>query len=343
MPTDIKTWQLVDGKLDEIVSTLAEEGRTEVFDLERWIESNPSIIGPDLTIIGKQVLTKSGPLDLLAIDKGGNLVVVELKRGALPRDALAQAVDYASDIADWSLEKVSEVCTKYTDKSLEDVLSETFPDIDLTGININEAQRIVLVGFDVEPSLERMVSWLSGNYSVNINAVLLKYLKTRSGDELLARTSVISEQVEQERVRRKKFEIPMSDEPGDYEKAQLRQLLRKYLSQDLYSSRRMKDVLLPVCLERGRVSRDDLRKEFVKQGQAESISQAGYFMSLISQQIGMAKNDFLRQVIGYEYPNNPWEKDNYHIRDEYREPVKEVLATLSEEDKGNVTLHGETV
>jgi hypothetical protein len=29
----------------------------------------------------------------------------------------------------------------------------------------------------------------------------------------------------------------------------------------------------------------------------------------------MAKNDFLRQVIGYEYPNYPWEKDNYSIRD----------------------------
>ena len=30
--------------------------------------------------------------------------------------------------------------------------------------------------------------------------------------------------------------------------------------------------------------------------------------------MGMEKNDFLRQVIGYEYPTNEWEKDNYFIR-----------------------------
>jgi len=31
---------------------------------------------------------------------------------------------------------------------------------------------------------------------------------------------------------------------------------------------------------------------------ADHGNQAGYFLSLISQQMGLAKNDFLRQVIG---------------------------------------------
>jgi hypothetical protein len=46
----------------------------------------------------------------------------------------------------------------------------------------------------------------------------------------------------------------------------------------------------------------------------------------------MEKNDFLRQVISYEYPNpnNPWQKDNYGVRDDYRELVKEVLQELGD-------------
>ena len=101
MTTNIKTWQIIDGKLQSVDSTLSEQGRTETYDLETWIASNPAIINPDLVIIGRQVTTKSGPLDLLAIDRSGNLVIIELKRAMLPRDALAQAIDYASDIKDY--------------------------------------------------------------------------------------------------------------------------------------------------------------------------------------------------------------------------------------------------
>ncbi len=83
MATEIKTWQILDGKLLSIETNLAQEGRTEPYDLEKWIISNPSIVGSDLVIIGKQVITKSGPLDLLAIDKSENTVIIELKRERL--------------------------------------------------------------------------------------------------------------------------------------------------------------------------------------------------------------------------------------------------------------------
>lgn len=118
MATEIKTWQILDGKLEPIESKMAQEGRTEPYDLEEWIVSNPSIVSSDLVIIGKQVQTKSGPLDLLALDKSGNTVIIELKRDKLPREALAQAIDHASDIAYWSIDKLSEVCIKLNNKSL---------------------------------------------------------------------------------------------------------------------------------------------------------------------------------------------------------------------------------
>jgi len=328
MSTEIKTWQIIDGKLKAVDSNLIRENRTEQFDLEEWIASNPSIIGPDLIIIGRQVQTKSGPLDLLGIDKTGNLIVIELKRDRLPREALAQAIDYASDLSDWDIDRISEICLKYTEKSLEDILNEQFPDTSLENLSINETQRIILVGFSIDSSLERMINWLSDKYSVNINAILLNYIKTQNGDELINRTSIISEEVEQEKIKKRKFQIPMSDEPGDYDEVKLRKLLKKYLSQSLYSAKRIRDVLLPVCLEKEKITREELKEEFVKYGEAENIRDAGYFLSLISVQIGMKKNDFLRQVLKYEYPNYPWEKDNYSINSQYKEMVKEILDEL---------------
>lgn len=160
---------------------------------------------------------------------------------------------------------------------------------------------------------------------MNINAIILNYVKTHSGDELLTQTTIISEELELEKIKKKKFRIPMSDEPGKYDENSLREKLKRYLSQNLYSSRRIKDVLLPVCLENQTITRNKLKEEFVNRNEAEDLSSAGYFLSLISSQVGQKKNDFLRQVIGYEYPNYPWEKDNYHIKDDYKQLVKEIL------------------
>lgn len=330
MSTEIKTWQVVDGKLQPVLGGLVDAGRKEYADLETWIASNPAIVSTDITFIGRQAITKSGPLDLLGIDNHGNAIVVELKRDMLPREALAQAIDYASDIAEWSVERLSEICIQYTGKNLEEHLVQSFPDIDLENININESQRIFLVGFGIEGALERMVNWLSKSYDVSVNAIVLKYVCTRKGDELLTRVAVISEEVEKQRVeKKKKFQIAMSDVPGNYPDDELRQKVAQYLSSSLWSSQRLRKVVIPVLLRDGKATREQLKEEFVRVGMADNVNQAGYFLSLISQQVGMAKNDFLRQVMGYEFhPNHPWLKEVYFIREEYRELLEETLHEL---------------
>jgi hypothetical protein len=331
MGTEIKTWQIENGSLKTINSKLQDNGRTEPYDLEPWIKSNPEILGSDIAIIGRQVPSKSGPIDLLGIDSLGNIVVVELKRDKLPREALAQAIDYVSDVAAWSIEKVSEVCASNSDKTLEEIFEDQFPDVDLESININSTQRILLVGFSMESSLERMIEWLSDGYSVNINAIILSYVKTNSGDEILMRTSIISEQLEQERVKKKKkFEIPMSDEPGSYEETVLREKLRMYLTKPSKTNQRIRKVLLPACLESDVVSREDLKKKYLEFDPVADESKIGYYLTPISSQLGMKKNDFLRQIIRYGYPRYEWEKDNFSIEGKYREMVESILKEIAE-------------
>lgn len=331
MGTEIKTWQILDGSLCAIDTTLKNEGRTEPYDLEPWLASNPEIIGVDILIIGRQVTTRSGPIDLLGIDRSGNTVIIEIKRAELPREALAQAIDYASDVAAWTVEKLSEACLRHNKKSLEEAFNEAFPDVDLETLNLNSAQRIILVGFSIEASLERMIEWLSDSYGVNVNAVVLSYIKTKGGEELLTKTSIISEEIETERVRKqKKFEIPMDDTPGEHDEQHLKDLLRSYLSRGKVTNQRMRDIVFPALLKSPAVSRDQLKKAFVDFDATYDESKVGYYLTLVSSQLGMKKNDFLRQVVAYDYPRYRWEKDNFAIRSEYRGLVAGILKSLKE-------------
>jgi len=331
MASEIKTWQIIDGKLVPLESSLVNDGKKEKDDLEQWIKSNPQILGDDIVIIGEQVQTSSGPLDFLAIDNHGNTVIVELKRDRLPREALAQAIDYASDVASWDVDRFREICKSYTSQYLEDLLQERFESVVIEDLSINQAQRLLLVGTSVEESLGRMIEWLSDSYNLGINAVVLNYAKTKKGDAILSRMVIIPEEVEKQKANKKKFIIEMSNDPGVYDLETLETKLTEYLSKNLWSSRRIRDYFLPTLLEKGEVTRDELRREFVRLNAAEDESQAGYFLSLISSQLGHKWKDYLRQIIYYEFPNHPWEKDNFKIRTEYIDLVEKVLKNLKKD------------
>jgi len=328
MATEIGVWQIIDEKLEPIDISLADAGDMEK-DLEKWIKEYPQVLGQDMLIIGEQTRTKSGPLDFLAIDKYGNLVIIELKRGNLPRDVLAQAIDYVSDVASWDLDKINETCLKFTGVLLEDYLNENFENIDLENLNINETQRILLVGFSLDEALERMIEWLSDNYNVSINALIFKFIKTQRGDKLIARTTIIPEEVEKERTQRAGKKIPTSDERGNYSPEDLEKLLKKYFADKRKTPQRIKNILLPLCLKHSIVTRDMIKKELTlnKDEDVEDEGRAGLVLTTISREIGMANRDYLRQIICYDKPN-PWEKENYRIADDkdyYRDLVKKLI------------------
>ena len=319
MATMIDVWQINSkGKFERINTNLVENNRTEPDDLETWLAKNPEIISKDIRLIGRQVTTKTGELDLLGIDSSGNIVIIELKREKLARDALAQAIDYASDIANWDIDKISEECLKYTKQSLEDFFSEQFPNIDIENIVFNSTQRIMLIGFIIEEPLQRMIEWLFNQYSVIINAITLKYIKTSSGEELLARISIFDENIEKSKSN-KKFILSKSDEPGNYDHEILKEKLIEYFKDKRKIPQAIKNILLPLCLKNSAVTRDMIKKEILSQGMGLSA-----IVPNISTQMGLEKNDFLRQIISYSYPNYEWEKDNYTLNEKYRKLVEEI-------------------
>lgn len=329
MSTRIDVWQIgPDGKsvtpLDE---TMSEAGRTEPVDLQAWVRQAPELLGEPLLIIGEQVQTRSGPLDFLALDADGNTVVVELKRDTLARDALTQALDYASDVASWDVERLNSECRGFRDQPLEEALAAAFPDADLAELKLNGIQRILLVGTGTDAALERMVKWLSDGFGVPVNAVLFRYIRTHRGDELLAATRVIPEDLERE--QRRWWSLELSDDPGAYDEETLTGLLRRYFAQANETPRRIRQVLLPLCLENDKVPRDLVKQRLIDQGETDNWGTAGRIATTISRELALLKNDFLRQIIRYDRAAPSWWRDHFRIAEEWRDLVVRLLDELS--------------
>ena len=93
----IKLWSVESSGSTRKATAVADIDTTETEQqLEDLLVNSPDLLMDNLTLVGRQLPTEGGPLDLLGVDTDGRLVVFELKRGTLTRDAVAQALDYAS-------------------------------------------------------------------------------------------------------------------------------------------------------------------------------------------------------------------------------------------------------
>jgi hypothetical protein len=146
--------------LDEVANTETEN------HLEELLVGSPDLLLPGLVLIGRQLPTEGGPLDLLGVDQDGRLVVFELKRGTLTRDAVAQVLDYASDLAEKGFEEVARLVEKHSGhrgiqaiQDFSDWFGREFPDANASD---DGGPRMVLVGLGADDRARRMVDFLVG-------------------------------------------------------------------------------------------------------------------------------------------------------------------------------------
>lgn len=153
--------------------------------LETWLDQDPSILGMDLLIIGRQIVTPySGRIDLLALDAEANTVVLELKRGRTPRDVVGQVLDYASWVKDLSYEDLDRMSEKHRGSDLATAFQQRFeqplPD------PVNDDHQLVIVAPELDDSSERIVNYLAEVRGLAINVVFFNIFKL--GDtELMGR------------------------------------------------------------------------------------------------------------------------------------------------------------
>jgi hypothetical protein len=157
--------------------------------LETWICQDLGLVGEDLLLLDSQVATDYGHwIDVLALDREGNLVILELKRGRTPRDVVAQILDYASwahNLTPQDVERLAAVRQRPLAELFRERFGSELPE------SLNEEQRLVIVATELDPQSERIVQFLSSRHGVNINVVFFDYY--RDGDrEYVGRSWLIA-------------------------------------------------------------------------------------------------------------------------------------------------------
>lgn len=186
MGVEMGLWRAEGDKLSRIVtSPIGLEAQ-----LETYIESDPSILGEPLLIIGRQIPTAHGGyIDLLALDDSGTVHVIELKRDKTPRDVTAQALDYGSWVSTLSRSDIASIFENYKpgsalEEAFAEALNETLPE------DVNATQVFTIVAASVDAVTERIVRFLNEDYGVPINVVFFRHF-IDNGAVYLARTWLV--------------------------------------------------------------------------------------------------------------------------------------------------------
>jgi hypothetical protein len=140
-------------------------------ELEDLLCEHIEILNNDWLVIGRQVRTSANKLiDILCMDRDGDIVIVELKKGMTPREVTAQAIDYASCVEQLHPEDFAEIFLRYSDgnKTLGDAYREKFSN-DLDEDAIKQNVKMVIVASKMDDSTERIITYLRAKYQVDIN------------------------------------------------------------------------------------------------------------------------------------------------------------------------------
>lgn len=180
----------------------SELGFTERKHLQEWLAHEPSALGEELLIIQKEFDGFDDTrerLDLLALDKDGNLVIVENKLDDSGRDVVWQALKYASYCASLTKAQIVDIYQQYLDR-YEPVTAEVdllnapasasaricefldAPDLDELKLNLGNSQRIMLVAANFRKEVTSTALWLLGQ---GISIACFKITPYALGEQLL--------------------------------------------------------------------------------------------------------------------------------------------------------------
>lgn len=155
-------------------------GFSERKHLQEWLEHCPQALsqeaGDELLIIQKEFDDFDDTrerLDLLALDKDGNLVIIENKLDDSGRDVVWQALKYASYCASLSKAQVVDIYQRYLNQKVQEsgqpperaedklIAFLDVDDLDAVQLNRNRSQRLILVAARYRKEVTSTVLWLS--------------------------------------------------------------------------------------------------------------------------------------------------------------------------------------
>src|SRR5262249_44771706 len=156
-------------------------------NLESWLENSPWAIAQEpLLIIGRQASAHAESdlrfPDLLALDKDGNLVIIELKKGRTPREVIAQLLEYAACAKELRSENVVDLAMKCTGScsiaAFQTLFLETFEQEEIPKLNQN--LRLFIAAEEIASSVARSCRLLRTCYGVDISCIEFRVYRTKA-------------------------------------------------------------------------------------------------------------------------------------------------------------------
>lgn len=142
--------------------------------LQEWIAKKPEVLGEELLIIQKEFSgfnDTNERLDLLALDKQGNLVIIENKLDDTGRNVVWQALKYTSYCSTLTTDQIIKLYQDYLDaffkgESAKESINDFLENEDELFLNRND-QRIIFVANNYRKEVTSTVLWLL-NHDVQI-------------------------------------------------------------------------------------------------------------------------------------------------------------------------------
>lgn len=201
------------------VATFANLQFKERFDIQEWVLNTPTLLGEDLLVVSTEFDRfdrTAERLDVLAIDRKGKLVIIELKRTAVGTAAELQALRYAAFCSTFSLEDVADLFTRFLSSRGESGVSASEARdriLDFVGDPsfqaLDDKPRIILAAQEFPPEITATVLWLR-SFEVDLRCVRLTPYVVAG--QLVVDSSVLIPLPETEafQIRRERKEIEQS-------------------------------------------------------------------------------------------------------------------------------------
>jgi hypothetical protein len=159
------------------IRTFSELGFKERQHLQRWIADTPEVLGEPLLIIQEEFdgfNDTNERLDLLALDKEGNIVVIENKLDDTGRDVTWQVLKYASYCSTLTKDNIRQIFQAHLDKQgngeqATESLSDFFNGTEYEDLVLNQlqTQRVIMIAGKFRKEVTSTALWLI-NYKLRV-------------------------------------------------------------------------------------------------------------------------------------------------------------------------------
>jgi len=162
--------------------------------LEDWLGNSPwAIANEDLLIIGRQtranIASSNRYPDLLALDKDGNITVIELKKGKAPREVVAQLLEYAAWASQLSEEQIIEIANIYLSGDLLATFKDYFEVDEIPPLG--NGLRLFVAAEEIPNSVSEVCRFLRQNLGLDVSCVCYEAYRDRSGNTLVDSSLIV--------------------------------------------------------------------------------------------------------------------------------------------------------